>query len=65
MTRAFYFTDCIQEAFANLKESILAHRIVAELYEQEDDYDNAMKVAESGLELVRRTEHNWGRSLKW
>ena len=57
-------TICAQEAFASLSDSVLAHRIIAELYEQEADYENAMKVSESGLELVRRIEQNWGRPLK-
>ena len=38
--------------------------IIAELYEQEADYENALKVSESGVELVRRVEQNWGRPLK-
>ncbi|KAI0743910.1 TPR-like protein [Daedaleopsis nitida] len=56
--------DIMTEAFNSLNDSILAHRIIAELYEQESDYENAMKVSESGFELVRRVEQNWGRPLK-
>lgn len=59
------FSDCLlQEAFAELGDSLLAHRIVAQLYEQDSDYENAIKVSESGLELVRRAELNWGRPFK-
>ena len=47
-----------------MSDSILAHRIIAELYEQDADYENAIKISESGLELVRRVEQNWGRPLK-
>ena len=47
-----------------MSDSVLAHRIIAELYEQDADYENAIKVSESGLELVRRVEQNWGRPLK-
>lgn len=54
----------LQEAFAELGDSLLAHRIVAQLYEQDSDYENAIKVSESGLELVRRAELNWGRPFK-
>ncbi|OJT10137.1 Superkiller protein 3 [Trametes pubescens] len=52
------------EAFAELGDSLLAHHIVAQLYEQDSDYENAIKVSESGLELVRRAELNWGRPFK-
>lgn len=54
----------LQEGFAELGDSLLAHRIVAQLYEQDSDYENAIKVSESGLELVRRAELNWGRPFK-
>ena len=47
-----------------MSDSILAHRIIAELYEQDADYENAIKISESSLELVRRVEQNWGRPLK-
>ncbi|OSD01253.1 TPR-like protein [Trametes coccinea BRFM310] len=52
------------EAFSDLNDSVLAHRVIAKLYELEGDYENAIKVAESGLELVRRSEQNWGRAFK-
>ncbi|KAI0644651.1 TPR-like protein [Trametes meyenii] len=58
------YAEIMVEMFSNLNDSILAHRIVAELYEQEFDYENMIKVSESGLELVRRSEQNWGRPLR-
>ncbi|RPD63776.1 TPR-like protein [Lentinus tigrinus ALCF2SS1-6] len=56
--------DAMMDAFTSLGNSILAHRIIAELYEQDADYENAIKVAESGLELVRLVEQNWGRPIR-
>lgn len=52
-----------QDAFSSLSDSILAHRIIGELYQQEADYENTIKVSESGLELVNRAEQNWGRPI--
>lgn len=46
----------IQDVFTTLSGSILANRIVADLYLQESDYQNAIRVAESGLELSRTSE---------
>ena len=46
-----------------MHDSILAHRIVAEVYENEEDLENAIKVSESGLELVIRHEKNIGSKL--
>ena len=43
---------------------MLGHRCAGEVYLQEGDYENAIKISESGLELVRRVEQNWGRPLK-
>lgn len=47
-----------QTAFQMLPNSIVSHRIAAEIYEQDGDYENALKVAENGLELVQRSETN-------
>ncbi|CDO72766.1 hypothetical protein BN946_scf184994.g19 [Trametes cinnabarina] len=58
------YPGIILEAFTDLNNSILAHRVVAKLYELEGDYENAIKVAESGLELVQRSEQDWGRPFK-
>lgn len=57
------YVDIIIEAFGSLADSILAHRIVAEIYQSEEDLENTIKVAESGLELVRRAERDSGKSL--
>ena len=43
---------------------MLAHRIVSELYEQEADYENAIKLSERGLSLVSRLEQDWGKPFK-
>ncbi|KAI8969575.1 TPR-like protein [Trametes punicea] len=58
------YAGIMLDAFSELSESLLAHRIIAKLYELEADYENAIKVAESGLELVRRSEQSWGRPFK-
>ncbi len=62
--RAHTANFLLQEALSSLNDSVLAHRIVAELYEEDADHENAIKISESGLELVRRIEQNWGRPLK-
>ncbi|KAH0827587.1 superkiller protein 3 [Lanmaoa asiatica] len=55
--------DIIMEASGSLPNSLLANRIVTEVYLQELDYSSAINVAESGLELVRRHEQNTGRKI--
>ncbi|KAI0915649.1 hypothetical protein AcW1_003803 [Taiwanofungus camphoratus] len=55
--------DMIMDAFANLPDSIFAHRVVAEVYQCEQDLENAIKVAGGGLEQVRRAEQNNGRPM--
>lgn len=52
-----------QDAFGHLPGSILAHRIAAEVYEQEYDLLNVITVAENGLALLRTTEQNIGRVM--
>jgi len=49
--------------FNHLSSSILAHRIVSEVYLLELDYANAIAVSEVGLELARRHSRNTGQSL--
>lgn len=46
-----------------LSESILAHRIVADLHLREADYENSVRVAERGLELVRKSEIDNAKGL--
>ncbi|KIJ39435.1 hypothetical protein M422DRAFT_32689 [Sphaerobolus stellatus SS14] len=53
----------VLEAASELPKSILAHRIVAELYQIENDYENAIKTAEAGLFIIRSAEINYGKSL--
>ncbi|CAL1707991.1 unnamed protein product [Somion occarium] len=57
------YMGVILDAFDDLSHSILAHRIVAEVYENTVDLENAIKVAESGLELVLRHEKDVGSGL--
>jgi superkiller protein 3 len=52
-----------QDAFTALSESIFANRIVADIYLKEEDYHNAIRMAESGLELVRRSEIDNAKTL--
>ncbi|KAF8557962.1 superkiller protein 3 [Imleria badia] len=55
--------DILMEAFGLLPSSLLANRIVVEVYLQELDYSSVIDVAESGLELVRNHEKNTGRKI--
>ncbi|KAI0082004.1 TPR-like protein [Panus rudis PR-1116 ss-1] len=57
------YMEAIVDAFNNSGNLVVAHRIVAEVYENEEDLENAIKVAESGLELVIRHEKNVGSGL--
>ncbi|KAH8093923.1 TPR-like protein [Cristinia sonorae] len=52
------YAEAILHAFHKLPNSIVAHRIAAELYEQDNDYENALKVAESGYEVAQRHGRN-------
>ncbi|KAF9245024.1 superkiller protein 3 [Melanogaster broomeanus] len=55
--------DTIMDTFGSLSDSILASRIVTEVYLQELDYTSVINIAESGLELVRRHEKDTGRKI--
>ncbi|KAI0322400.1 TPR-like protein [Amylostereum chailletii] len=55
--------DLMLEAFTNLQDSIIAHRILSETYLWEADYENAISVAEVGLELLRRHARNTNQIL--
>ncbi|KAH7888376.1 superkiller protein 3 [Phlebopus sp. FC_14] len=55
--------DAIIDAFALLPDSLLANRVVTEVYLQESDYPSVLNVAESGLELVRGHGQNTGRKI--
>ncbi|KAG2113725.1 superkiller protein 3 [Suillus discolor] len=54
----------ILDAFSALPDSLLANMITARVHLQELEYTDAIKVAESGLELVRRYESNTARELQ-
>ncbi|KAG1742187.1 superkiller protein 3 [Suillus lakei] len=56
--------DIILDAFSALPNSLLANMITARVHLQELEYIDATKVAESGLELVRRYESNTARELR-
>ena len=60
MTR---LAERMQETFAALGDSILAHRIVADIYLSEVDYQNTIKTVESALKLLQRKETNTGEIL--
>jgi hypothetical protein len=53
-----------QDAFSALPDSLLANMITARVHLQELEYTDAIKVAESGLELVRGYESNTARELR-
>ncbi|KAG8917885.1 Superkiller protein 3 [Tulasnella sp. 418] len=55
--------DLILRGFDEAKDSILAHRATSQIYLDDKDYENAIQVAEAGLNLVRRNEANFGRPL--
>lgn len=55
--------NAITDAFGSLQDSILATRVVVEVYSKELDYLSVIHVAESGLELVKKHERNTGRKL--
>ncbi|EMD32118.1 hypothetical protein CERSUDRAFT_119089 [Gelatoporia subvermispora B] len=57
------YVDMIIDAFTVLPDSILAHRVAADMYAQEGDLENAIKVAEGGLELTKRAQQNWGKPM--
>ena len=59
-----YLHITLQDAFSSLPDLPLANMITAQVYLQELEYTNAIRVAESGLELVRRYESNTVRELR-
>ena len=52
-----------KDAFPNLQDSLLAHRILGNIYLLEEDYQNAISVSEKGLQLVRKYEVESGKNL--
>ncbi|KAJ3553260.1 hypothetical protein NM688_g3709 [Phlebia brevispora] len=57
------YAGIIMDLFPDVQDTIIAHRCVGEIYQQEEDYENAIKVAEGGLALLRREESNRGSQL--
>ncbi|KAK7056865.1 Superkiller protein 3 [Paramarasmius palmivorus] len=55
--------DMVLEAYPSTSNSILATRIMADIYKNEADYENAIKVAETGLKLVSKFESDNATSL--
>lgn len=59
------YVGTILDLFPNARNSVLANRIVAEVYHLEEDHENVIKVAEDGLEVTVREEQNRGIKLSW
>ncbi|KAL5507335.1 SKI3 [Sanghuangporus vaninii] len=55
--------DLVLEAAAGLPDSVLAHRILCDIYIAEEDYQNCIAASEKGLQLVRRHEIDTGIDL--
>lgn len=55
--------DEIMGAFEESSNLILPHRILGEIYTMDEDHENTIKIAESGLELVKRAEVSRGRKF--
>ncbi|KDQ57736.1 hypothetical protein JAAARDRAFT_35420 [Jaapia argillacea MUCL 33604] len=54
--------DSIIDAFPALESSILAYQVVGTVYIRECDYPSAIRVAESGKEVLQRAEAATGRN---
>ena len=61
--RLMCLTYHFQNAFSATPDSLIATRILTDVYLNELDYPNAVKVAESSLELLHRAETSTGRKL--
>ncbi|KAJ3567050.1 hypothetical protein NP233_g6613 [Leucocoprinus birnbaumii] len=55
--------DSIMNIFANHQDRVTILRIVSEVYLLEEDYENASKVAKSGLGLLTNIEQDTGTKL--
>ncbi|KAF5351978.1 hypothetical protein D9756_007386 [Leucocoprinus leucothites] len=55
--------DSIMNVFATHQDKTVIHRIVSEVYLLEEDYENASKVARSGLGLLDKVEQDSGARL--
>ena len=56
-------TSFLQNAHTLLPNSLISNRVVSELYINELDYENAIKVAENGLKIVAKSEVSTGLRL--
>ncbi|KAF8504124.1 TPR-like protein [Gautieria morchelliformis] len=54
----------VLDASADLSDCLLSHRILCQLYQLEDDYENVIRAAESGLELLTKAEASYGKRLQ-
>ncbi|KZT41438.1 TPR-like protein [Sistotremastrum suecicum HHB10207 ss-3] len=52
--------DLLLEGMSNLKNSIFAHRVLADLYLDREEYQDAINTAETGLNIVSQTEKDLG-----
>lgn len=52
------YSSTILDLYSDISSSILGHRLVAETYQSDEDYENVIKVAEDGLEITIREERN-------
>ncbi|KAF8739668.1 Tetratricopeptide repeat, partial [Rhizoctonia solani] len=55
--------ETILTNLAKLPKSIIAHRIVGDIYTADGDHKNAIRIAEAGINLVKRAENNTGKKL--
>ncbi|CAE6511205.1 unnamed protein product [Rhizoctonia solani] len=55
--------ETILANLAKLPQSIIAHRIAGEIYTADGDHKNAIRIAETGINLVKRAESNTGKKL--
>ncbi|KAG6820878.1 hypothetical protein H0H93_010222 [Arthromyces matolae] len=55
--------DTILEAYTIIPSSNIGNRVLSEVCISEHDYQNALKAAESGMELLNRLEKSTGRNL--
>ncbi|KAF8757237.1 Tetratricopeptide repeat [Rhizoctonia solani] len=55
--------ETILTNLAKLPKSIIAHRIVGDVYTADGDHKNAIRIAEAGINLVKRAENNTGKKL--
>ncbi|KAH9485295.1 Superkiller protein 3 [Psilocybe cubensis] len=55
--------DTLLNAFANLPDSVLMARLLGDVYLEEKDYENAIKISKQGLQLLSRLEFDIGKHL--